>query len=95
MASVGSVLQMVQQNDEKHEEGHGRLRADYRSLESRVTSLERCEADTRVKLATMDVKKERRRELSQHKTVVIAALIGGGIRLVEVLVNATLKVLGH
>ena len=39
------VLQMVQQNDEKHEAGHHRLRGDYRELEKRVMALERAYTD--------------------------------------------------
>jgi len=45
-ATMGVVLQMVQQNDEKHEAGHRRLRVDYRDLESRVMALERAYTDT-------------------------------------------------
>lgn len=38
--SVGALLQMVEQNDEKHEAGHERLRHDFRSLERRLQSSE-------------------------------------------------------
>ncbi len=38
--SNGALHQMVEQNDEKHEAGHERLRQDYRSLERRLTSTE-------------------------------------------------------
>ena len=41
---MGVVLQMVQQNDEKHEKGHARLRDDWRDHEAR---LERMEASLR------------------------------------------------
>lgn len=34
------MLQMIQQNDDKHEAGHHRLRTDWRTLEQRVASLE-------------------------------------------------------
>lgn len=44
--SMGVVLQMVQQNDDKHEKGHGRLRDDYREMEKRVMALERAATDT-------------------------------------------------
>lgn len=40
MPTPGTLLQMVTLNDEKHEEGHGRLRADYRILEKRVGDVE-------------------------------------------------------
>ncbi len=38
--TTGALLQMMEQNDEKHEAGHERLRQDYRSLERRHTSAE-------------------------------------------------------
>jgi hypothetical protein len=37
---TGVLLQMIQQNDDKHEAGHHRLRTDWRTLEQRVASLE-------------------------------------------------------
>jgi hypothetical protein len=43
--SMGIVLQMVQQNDDKHEKGHARLRDDWRDLEQRVMALERAYTD--------------------------------------------------
>ncbi len=43
---MGVVLQMVQQNDDKHEKGHSRLRDDYRELEKRVMALERAYTET-------------------------------------------------
>jgi hypothetical protein len=43
---MGIVLQMVQQNDDKHEAGHTRLRLDYRELERRVMAIERAYTDT-------------------------------------------------
>jgi|SRR6516164_2714802 hypothetical protein len=38
LARCEGVLQMVEQIDEKHDEGHSRLRSDYRSLETKVES---------------------------------------------------------
>ncbi len=43
--SMGVVLQMVAQNDEKHEAGHTRLRLDHRDIERRVMALERAFTD--------------------------------------------------
>ena len=87
----GVLLQMVQQNDEKHEEGHGRLRRDLRALEVRVddrfNELGREVLDQKLRMARMAVTKERRRELSGYKAVIIAAAIGGGFRLIEVLIQ--------
>lgn len=90
-----ALLQMVQQNDEKHEEGHGRLRRDVRALEERVIALEKSAVENRLQFARLEARKERRSELSSYKAVVIAASIGGGIQLIEVLINFTLKVFGH
>ncbi len=38
--STAVILQMVSQNDEKHEQGHQRLRTDWRELDERVEHLE-------------------------------------------------------
>jgi len=51
---MGVVLQMVQQNDEKHEAGHTRLRLDYRELERRVMSLERAYTDQALSFTRME-----------------------------------------
>ncbi len=52
--TTGTLLQMIQQNDEKHEEGHRRLREDYRSLERKITSLETAKVATDLHLARID-----------------------------------------
>lgn len=39
---MGVVLQMVQQNDEKHEKGHARLRDDWREHDTRLDKMESC-----------------------------------------------------
>ncbi len=38
--SRGAVFQMIAQNDEKHDEGHARLRKDLRTVDERVEELE-------------------------------------------------------
>jgi len=53
------LLQMVEQNDDKHEAGHARLRRDFRELELQVDkglqSLRDSHADLRQKIATMEI----------------------------------------
>ncbi len=49
------ILQMVQQNDDKHEAGHARLRTDYREMEQRVMALERAYTDAALDYAKMKV----------------------------------------
>ncbi len=39
-ASSAVILQMVSQNDEKHEKGHARLRDDWREMDDRLEKLE-------------------------------------------------------
>lgn len=41
-STMGVVLQMVQQNDEKHEKGHARLRDDWREHDTRLDKMENC-----------------------------------------------------
>ena len=48
----GALLQMIQQNDDKHEDGHARLRGDYRSIEGRVVSLEAARVASDLRLAS-------------------------------------------
>lgn len=48
------MLEMVQRNDEKHEEGHARLRGDLRSLESRIVSLETARAETGAQMRVLE-----------------------------------------
>ncbi len=60
--SIGALHQMVEQNDEKAESGHERLRQDYRSLERRVETAEKqhvslVEKVTRMELTPTDVTK--------------------------------------
>ena len=62
MPTPGVLLQMVTQNDEKHEQGHHRLRTDYRELEDRVLALE--ETIT-TQASTIDSFRERRTDVSQ------------------------------
>ena len=47
---MGVVLQMVQQNDEKHEAGHARLRGDFRGHDTRILNMEAALSDLRGKL---------------------------------------------
>ncbi len=55
---MGVVLQMVQQNDEKHEAGHTRLRLDQREMERRVMALERAYTDYALDFARLKTKSE-------------------------------------
>ncbi len=52
------ILQMVQQNDDKHEAGHTRLRLDYREIEKRVFALERAYTDTALEFTRIKVKSD-------------------------------------
>jgi len=85
--SAGLLLQMVEQNDDKHDKGHVRLRADLRSLEGRMDVLERAQVENKMKFARIEAMRERRSELSGYKAVILAALIGSSMRLVEVLIT--------
>lgn len=82
------LVQMVQQIDDKHEDGHGRLRRDFRTMETRVADLEKAQVANLLKFERTAVTTERRHELSANKTVILAAAIGGGFRLAEVLITA-------
>ncbi len=50
----GVLLQLVEQNDEKHEDGHRRLRQDWRELERRVVTLESAQHAASLHFAKLD-----------------------------------------
>lgn len=79
------LLQMVEQNDQKHEQGHGRLRLDMRDVQVRLASLERTNMEYKLRFATMDARKERRHDLSNYKAIILAAAIGGGVQVLVAL----------
>lgn len=88
---------MVDQNDQKHESGHGRLRRDltkgFNEVNGDMEVLRRnwqSDHERLIKIPT-----ERRKELSAQKTVVLAAIIGGGFHLIEVIINAAVTLLHH
>lgn len=54
--NVGALLQMVQQNDEKHDKCHGRLRDDFRDMESRLNALEGTQSAMSVRLSQTDAR---------------------------------------
>ncbi len=79
------ILQMVQQNDEKHEAGHKRLRSDYRELENDVETLTK-------KLADMDRLLEK---LSQAQTAPVdVGQIVFNPRMVLAIVGLVVSILG-
>jgi len=51
----GALLQMLEQNDEKHESGHERLRQDYRNLERRMVSTEEAQSSLLTRLSKLEM----------------------------------------
>lgn len=51
---MGVVLQMVAQNDEKHEAAHHRLRGDWRGHDQRIHDVELAISDLRTKVTALD-----------------------------------------
>jgi len=96
----GSLLrQMIEQNDQKHEAGHRRLRHDltegFNDMHTTLSVLQKSQATDHDRITTFASTKERRHELSGYKAVIIAAIIGGGFRLVEVVITQAAAVLGR
>lgn len=52
--SPDMLLKLVEQNDEKHEDGHKRLRVDYRELDARITKLEASQAANETHFTKID-----------------------------------------
>lgn len=77
-----ALYQIVAQNHEAAEDGHARLRGDYRSLEARMLALERGRAADELHFARIDDKLGRPMEVSalrftpQMVTAIIAIVLG-------------------
>jgi hypothetical protein len=52
--SIGWLRDMVQTNDDKHEDGHQRLRRDFRSMEHRITALETAQVANTLHFTRLD-----------------------------------------
>ena len=52
--SAGALDQKIEQNDEKHEDGHRRLRTDIRHLERRLDELEKIGSATNVRIIRLE-----------------------------------------
>ena len=75
--SFALLHQMIDQNDEKHEAGHRRLRRDltdgFNDVNSELEQLRASQQQDRERLIKQGSQVERRKELSMNKAVVIAA----------------------
>lgn len=84
--STAALMRMVQQNDDKHEEAHKRLRDDIRSLERRLVSLDTTQiantlhfSDVNLKLKHLDERKPDALNLqfSTRTLVAVAGVVAG------------------
>lgn len=94
------LLQMIQQIDEKHDAGHIRLRQDLteglNSVNDALEQLRTRQRSDHDELVASRAYRERRKDLSSVRAVMIAAAIGGGFRLIEVILMQVVAVLrGH
>ncbi len=81
------LLQMVQQNDEKHEDGHQRLRQDIRALENETHALENEAARILHKLVELDSKVTR---LETRQPDLSQVLVPGKMLVAAVLFSASI-----
>ncbi len=95
--SVALLAQEVRQHDEKHAAAHRRLRQDFTGhMNEQAAELDALRLDLRMDhelLVKREGQMERRKELSATHAVMLAAAIGGGFRLVEVVVTEVLRLL--
>lgn len=98
MSPSGELLQhLIEQVDEKHMAAHSRIRRDLiegfadvgRELEA-VTQGQRADHET---LVRQEATRERRKDLNGYKAIIVAAAIGGGFRLIEVIITQTAALL--
>lgn len=101
MLSQGALQQMVEQNDQKHDAAHRRLREDltegFNDLGKEIDVVKSAQAmdheEIVVNRRLVEANKERRKDLSGYKVVILAAGITGVFRILEVVVTAIVK--GH
>lgn len=77
----GALQQMIEQTDEKHEEGHHRLRQSIRELEQRFAVLAATQAEMRLallKAATPDVTSLRLTPSTVLAIIMFVVSLGGG-----------------
>jgi len=90
--TTGLLLQMVEQNEEKQDAAHQRLRRDltegFNDMGQELDALRLDQRADHETLLRQQVTRERRKELSATRVVIVAALIGGGFRLIDVVINA-------
>ncbi len=75
-ASSALILQMVAQNDDKHESGHKRLRHDWRELEERIEKTEATLAQHENRLVAMATAPHDLSKLSLSPGMVASIVIG-------------------
>ena len=90
--TVGALDQKIEQNDEKHEEGHRRLRTDVRAIERRLDDIDKLGSATNLRLTRiestpMDVTKLQ----FGTKTVIAIVVAAATIVIGQITMNATLK----
>lgn len=88
-----SLSLILEQVDQKHDAAHKRLRSDLTDGMNDLNGIMEqhrkqytIDHDTLVRL---DSTRERQKDLNGYKAIIVAAAIGGGFRLLEVLINAT------
>ena len=89
--NLSLLLQMLEQNDDKHDEAHKRLRRDLtdglNAVNDDLDRVERMQQADHETIVRQQAMRERRKEMSGYRAVIVAAAIGGGFRLIEVLIT--------
>lgn len=93
------LLQMIEQNDDKHEAGHRRLRRDFTEGMNDVngaldTLATQQRGDHEMILLNADTA-ERRKGLSMNHAVILAASVAGGFQVLVALINMVTELLKH
>lgn len=95
-----AIAQMLENVDEKHDHGHQRLRRDltegFNDVHTILERFDRNQREDHDAIRSLIATRERRKELSGYRAVIIAAVIGGGFRLIEVFITQIGAILkGH
>ena len=71
--------------------GHKRLREQFIAVDERFDKLEEAQREDHVTIVKMQATRERRRELSATRAMLLAAVIGGGCQMIVEIIKAIWK----
>ena len=81
------LLQMIQQNDEKHVDAHDHLRRDIEQMNTNLDKLSMIVAKDHDSIIALSEREGQYRQMSVNRAVILAAMIGGGCQVLVMLLG--------